>query len=68
MLDLSRFASRNFRFVSEDLKIKSNTPQVGKVQEATPTQHKRVELRGKQWNDSKHLNLGYRMCSLVNVM
>lgn len=58
MLDLSRFASQNFHFVSEDLEIKSNTPQVGKVQEATPTQHKRVELRGKQGNDSsRHLNL-----------
>lgn len=47
MLDLSQFASQNFRFVSEDLEIKSNTPQVGEVQEATLTQHKRVELRGK---------------------
>lgn len=41
VLDLSRFASRNFRFVSEDLEIKSNTPQVGEVQEATPARHKK---------------------------
>lgn len=62
VLDLSRFASQNFRFVSEDLEIKSNTPQVGKTQEAAPTQRIRVELRGKQVDDSKRLNLWYRMC------
>lgn len=47
VLDLSRFASRNFRFVSEDLEIKSNTPQVGEVQEATPTRHKKGGAEGK---------------------
>lgn len=47
VLDLSRSASQNFRFVSEDLEIKSNTPQVGKIQEAAPTQHIRVEAQGK---------------------
>lgn len=33
MLDLSQFASQNSHFVSEDLEIKSNTPQVSEVQE-----------------------------------
>lgn len=32
MLDLSQFASQIFHFVSEDLEIKSNTPQVSEIQ------------------------------------
>lgn len=31
VLDLSQYASQNFHFVSEDLEIKSNTPQVSEI-------------------------------------
>lgn len=41
VLDLSQFSSQNFHFVSEDLEIKSNTPQVSQIQENYPQQHKK---------------------------
>ncbi len=60
MLDLSQFASQNFHFVSEDLKIKSNTPQVRKTQEhyfKTALLKNKVQLREKQWQNSKQKNV-----------
>ena len=58
MLELSQFESQNFHFVSEDLEIKSNTPQVSKIQEnyfeTTFLQRKKEQLREKQWQNSKH--------------
>lgn len=41
VLDLSQFASQNFHFASEDLEIKSNTPQVSQIQQNYPEQHKK---------------------------
>lgn len=46
MLDLSQFASQNFHFASEDLEIKSNTPQVSRIQRDYPEQHEKGVAEG----------------------
>lgn len=58
VLDLSQNASQNFRFVSEDLEIKSNTPQVSQIQKKNIHNNstERCSSRKKQWSRSKHIN------------
>lgn len=47
VLDLSQFASQNFHFVSEDLKIKSNTPQRSEIQDNYKNSTKKGAAHGK---------------------
>lgn len=78
MLDLSQIASQNFRFVSEDLEIKSNTPQVSQIQKKKypQQQHRKVQLKGEavEQEQTYKLCLFYfffltntRTCILVSV-
>lgn len=57
VLDLSHFESQYFRSVSEDLKVKSNTPQVRQIWDHFKTAlGKKVQLKEKQWQTNKHIN------------
>lgn len=63
VLDLSQYESQNVHFVSEDLEIKSNTPQVSKntrtLFDTTLLQKKRIS-----WGNSRSRtpNINYVLC------
>lgn len=77
VLDLSQFASQIFHFVSEDLEIKSNTPQVSEIQGncfkialfAKEQTNKKKCSSGKSSGKGANMyTMWYRMCSHVHAV